>query len=147
MTARIGIAPLRPSDRAAWEILARGYKAFYETAHPESVYAETWRGLRAGERIHGLGAHLDGRLVGIAHFLFHAQTWSADACYLQDLFTAPDVRGQGVARALIDAVAQAARAHGASKYYWQTRDTNLAARTLYDKVARHKGFIRYDYPL
>ena len=67
--------------------------------------------------------------------------------WLGGVFTAPEVRGKGVARALIDAVAEAARAHGASKYYWQTRDTNLAARALYDKVARHKGFIRYDYPL
>ena len=147
MTAGIAIAPLRPEDRAAWEALARGYKAFYETEHDDEVYSGTWRRLLAGDRIHGFGAHLDGRLVGIAHFLFHAQTWSTDACYLQDLFTTPDVRGRGVARALIDAVAQAARSRGASKYYWQTRDSNQAARALYDRIARHKGFIRYDYPL
>lgn len=147
MTSAIRIAPLRAEDRAAWEVLARGYKAFYESEHPDDVYAQTWRNLLANDRIHGLGAHLDGRLVGIAHFLFHPQTWSADACYLQDLFTAPDVRGQGVARSLIDAVAEAARTRGASKYYWQTRDSNQAARALYDKLAHHKGFIRYDYPL
>jgi GNAT superfamily N-acetyltransferase len=141
------IAPLAPGDRAEWEVLARGYKAFYETVEPDSRYDETWRQLFAGERLHGLGARLGGRLVGIAHFLFHPQIWSDDVCYLQDLFTAEEARGHGVATALIDAVAEAARTRGAVKYYWLTRDSNARARALYDRIARFKGFLRYDYPL
>ena len=31
--------------------------------------------------------------------------------------------------------------------YWLTQDNNTTARTLYDKVAVYKGFIRYDYPM
>ena len=143
----IEIASLREEDRAAWERLARGYKAFYETEHPDARYEETWRLLRAGERIHGLAAWLDGQMVGIAHYLFHAQTWSADVCYLQDLFTAPEARGRGVATALIEAVADAARARGAAKYYWTTKEDNRTARALYDRIARFKGFVRYDHPL
>ena len=59
----------------------------------------------------------------------------------------PEARGQGVGRALIAAVAEEARARGAAKYYWLTRDSNADARALYDKVARFKGFLRYDFPL
>ncbi|HEY5710335.1 MAG TPA: GNAT family N-acetyltransferase [Allosphingosinicella sp.] len=143
----IAIAPLEAGDRAAWEELARGYHAFYENVEPDERYAETWRQLMAGERLHGLAARLDGRVVGIAHFLFHPQSWSNDACYLQDLFTAEDARGRGVATALIEAVAEAARARGAAKFYWLTRDRNVRARALYDRIARFKGFLRYDYPL
>lgn len=146
MTA-IEVAPLGPHDRAEWEELARGYKAFYRTETPAERYEETWRLLMAGERIHGLGARLDGRLVGIAHYLFHAQTWSPDVCYLQDLFTASEARGQGVATALIDAVAERASARGAVKYYWLTKQDNERARALYDRIAKWKGFLRYDYPL
>ena len=143
----LAIAPLAPGDRAEWEVLARGYKAFYETVELDERYDETWRQLIAGERLHGLGARLDGQLAGIAHFLFHPQTWSADACYHQDLFTAEEARARGIASALIDAVADAARAQGAVKYYWLTRDSNERARALYDRIARFKGFLRYDYPL
>ena len=143
----IAIAPLQPADRADWEALARGYKAFYETEHPDARYDETWRSLLAAENVHGLAARLDGRIVGIAHYLFHAQTWSADVCYLQDLFTAEDARGRGVATALIEAVADAARAKGAFKYYWMTKEDNRTARALYDRIARFHGFLRYDYPL
>lgn len=147
MTAAIEVAPLAPGDRAEWEKLARGYKAFYRTEVADDRYAETWRQLMAGERIHGLGARIDGALAGIAHYLFHPQTWSADACYLQDLFTAEDARGKGVASALIDAVAADARSRGAVKYYWLTKEDNRRARALYDRIARFKGFVRYDYPL
>jgi GNAT superfamily N-acetyltransferase len=143
----IEVAPLKEFDRAAWDVLARGYKAFYRTELPDAAYEETWRRLIAGDRIHGLGAKLDGELVGIAHYLFHAQTWSDDVCYLQDLFTAEGVRGRGVARSLIDAVADAARARGAVRYYWLTKADNATARALYDRIAAFKGFLRYDYPL
>jgi len=143
----VEIAPLRPADRAEWEKLARGYKAFYRTELADARYDETWRALIAGERVHGLVARIDGRIVGIAHYLFHAQTWGPDACYLQDLFTAEEARGQGVATALIDAVAEAARAKGAVKFYWLTKKDNERARALYDRIAVWKGFLRYDYPL
>ena len=90
---------------------------------------------------------MDGRLVGIAHYLFHTSIWARSNCYLQDLFTLPSARGHGVARSLIEAVAEQARVHGAARYYWLTQEDNVVARALYDKVAKHVGFIRYDYPL
>lgn len=143
----IEITKLQKSDRAAWEKLARGYNAFYETVLPDSDYDRAWQRLLADDEIHGLGARLDDRLVGIAHFLFHSNIWRAEVCYLQDLFVNEAVRGQGAARALIDAVAAAARRRGASRYYWQTKHDNARARALYDKLALFRGFIRYDYSL
>ena len=147
MAVMIEIAPLANSDRAVWQVLATGYNDFYETVWPLDIYDRVWRRLQAGEGAHALGARLDGRLVGIAHYLFHANVWRDDVCYLQDLFTDETARGQGVALALIDAVAAEARRRGASRYYWQTRQDNARARALYDKVAVFRGFIRYDYSL
>jgi len=95
----IEVGPLRPEDRAAWEVLARGYKAFYQDPMLDEAYEATWRRLAAGTELYGLGARLDGRLAGIAHYFFHPAFWSGEACYLQDLFTDEAVRGRGVARA------------------------------------------------
>jgi GNAT superfamily N-acetyltransferase len=94
-----------------------------------------------------LGAYVDGTIVGFAHYLYHTSTWVPSACYLQDLFTLPAARGQGVARALIEAVASNARDLGATRYYWLTQEHNAEARALYNKVAKFGGFIRYDYAL
>lgn len=147
MTPTLQIAPLAAADRLPWEALARGYKAFYKTEASPEQYEASWQRLLQRDEVYGLGAKLDGRLVGIAHYLFHTGVWAPRYCYLQDLFVEPGVRGRGVARALIGAVAAAARETGAQRYYWLTQENNTTARTLYDKVAQFEGFIRYDHPL
>jgi GNAT superfamily N-acetyltransferase len=148
------LGELRDQDRTAWEPLARGYKTFYETVVDDAGHEATWRRLRAGGLLLGLGAWLpatDGpgeRLVGIAHAVYQRSPWAdEEVCYLQDLFTDDTVRGQGVAGALIAHLAQCAQARGASRYYWLTHHTNARARRLYDRVAVNRGFIRYDHPL
>ncbi|MGW4800812.1 N-acetyltransferase family protein [Nonomuraea sp. NPDC004297] len=145
----IEIGKLLPSDRDAWEGLFRAYIAFYERVEPDSMYDRAWHEFMADTRLHALGARLDDRLVGITHFLTHGSTSAPDTdfCYLQDLFTGPDVRGKGVGRALIAAVADWARDHGCSRVYWSTHESNSTARHLYDKVAENRGFIRYQIEL
>ena len=85
----ITIGKLAPGDRAAWEELFRGYTAFYQQEHPQSMYDRAWAEFQADERMHALGAWRGGSLVGIVHFFPHARTTGTDVCYLEDLFTAP----------------------------------------------------------
>jgi GNAT superfamily N-acetyltransferase len=139
----ISIGTLTPQDRPAWEDLFRAYNDFYETTLPQDTYDRAWTEFQAGERMHALVARADGRLAGIVHFLVHPSTTSGDVCYLEDLFTAPGLRGQGVGRALISAVTDWARARGCSRVYWHTKHDNETARRLYDKVAENQGFIQY----
>jgi GNAT superfamily N-acetyltransferase len=141
----IDVKPLRAEDRDRWAELWEGYLTFYKTSLPAERYAITWRRMMDGDGLFGFGAYLDGRLVGITHYLFHGSTWGDDVCYLQDLFADPAVRGQGIGRTLIEAVAAAANAAGASRLYWLTQDSNATARLLYDRLAENRGFIRYDY--
>jgi GNAT superfamily N-acetyltransferase len=141
----IEIRPVRPDERDAWEPLWSGYLTFYETAVAPEVTDTTWRRLHdPTEPMHVLGAYLDGALIGIVHYLFHRSTWTVgDYCYLQDLFTAPEARGRGAGRALIEAVTERARDAGASRVYWLTHEANATARFLYDRVADRPGFIQY----
>ena len=143
----IEITPLRAADRPAWQPLAVGYNAFYERVLSDAAYDRAWRRLLAADTLHGLAARLDGRVVGIAHYFFHASIWFDDVCYLADLFVDETARGQGAARLLIEAIAEQARSRGCARYYWLTKQDNARARGLYDKVARFAGFIRYDYPM
>lgn len=146
MTA-LTIRPLTAADEADWRRLWTGYLTYYETTLPEEVYASTFARLLSGAKgeYHGLLAIHDGRPVGLAHYLFHRTGWSvADTCYLQDLFADPTVRGQGIGRALIEAVYAAADAHGAASVYWMTQDFNATARRLYDRIGVKTPFIEYN---
>lgn len=143
----VTVGPLLPEERDRWEALFTGYLEFYEATLPEQVLDRNWAAFAADDTLHALGARIDGRLVGITHFLTHADTWGDDVCYLEDLFTDADERGQGVARALIEAVAAWASANGCAKLYWHTHETNATARLLYDRVAENRGFIRYQRAL
>ncbi|MEU6084379.1 GNAT family N-acetyltransferase [Streptomyces sp. NPDC047108] len=147
--ASLDVLPLSPGDRDAWDPLWQGYLDFYEHALPPRINDLTWaRICDPAEPVGGLGAWADGTLVGICHHILHRSTWAEGTnCYLEDLFTSPSSRGRGVGRALIEATADAARKAGAEKLYWQTHADNSTARALYDRVARHEGFLVYERPL
>lgn len=143
----IAIRPLEQSDHADWRRLWTAYLEFYKATVPEEVYRTTWvRLFTAGEfEPKGFIARLDGKAVGLTHYLYHRSCWSlVDNCYLQDLFTDEAARGHGVGTALIEAVRQEAAKIGVTNVYWMTHETNATARKLYDRVARRTGFIEYD---
>ncbi|MEI5678729.1 MULTISPECIES: GNAT family N-acetyltransferase [unclassified Mesorhizobium] len=143
----VTIRPLEQSDHAEWRRLWTDYLVFYKATVPEEVYQTTWKRLfTQGEyEPKGFIALLDGKPVGLTHYMYHRSCWSVvNNCYLQDLFADPDVRGKGVGAALIEAVKQEAAKIGVSNVYWMTHETNATARKLYDYVARRTGFIEYD---
>lgn len=145
MGAPLHVRPVTAADRAEWEPLWQGYLTFYRKPLPAEVTEVTWkRFLDPVEPLHALVAEIDGQLVGLSHYLLHRSTWALDCyCYLEDLFVSQAVRGHGVGRALIDAVATAARQANASRLYWLTHETNTTAQELYDKLATRTGFIHY----
>jgi GNAT superfamily N-acetyltransferase len=137
------------ADFPRWLPLWHGYNAFYgregPTALSEDVTRTTWsRFLDPREPMHALVAEEGGRLVGMAHYLFHRTTIAkSDTCYLQDLFADSTMRRRGVGAALIEAVAERARDAGAARLYWHTHESNATARRLYDRLAERSGFIVY----
>ena len=144
------IRQVAASDFDGWLPLWDGYNAFYErvgpTALPQAITDVTWsRFLDPAEPMHALVAQSDdGALLGLTHYLFHRATTTVElSCYLSDLFTTETSRGQGVGRALIQAVYAAAKAAGSTRVYWLTHETNATAMRLYDQVATKSGFQVY----
>jgi len=143
--APVTIRDLALSDRASWDPLWAGYLAFYDTKLDANVTDTTWaRLLDPNAPLFALVAAQDGVLVGFAHCLLHAGTWNiGPLCYLEDLFVAPDIRGGGIGRALIEAVYMRADALGCERVHWLTDAHNTTAQALYDRIARRSGYIQY----
>ena len=149
LRSELSIRSVTRQDYDQWLPLWEGYNAFYgrsgATALSPEITRMTWtRFFDAYEPMHALVGECEGRLLGLAHYLFHRSTTAIGPyCYLQDLFTSEAARGKGVGRALIDAVYERARLAGSPRVYWQTHETNGTAMQLYDKVAERSGFVVY----
>jgi len=143
--AQVCVRALAAADKAAWLPLWAGYLTFYETSVPAEVTETTFARLTGGDAaMFGLVAEDNGRVIGIAHAVVHSSTWAkAPYVYLNDLFVAPDARGSGAGRALIEAVYKRADEMGAGRVYWLTHETNATARRLYDTLAVNDGFVEY----
>lgn len=134
-----------PADEGAWRGLWQQYLDFYEVSLSAQVTDRTWaRMMDDASPLRGRLAFLDGRMVGFALHMHHPSTWvMGDDCYLEDLFLAPDARGKGLGRALIDDLIAIARAKGWHRLYWHTDEGNTTARKLYDQFVTSDGHIRY----
>lgn len=159
----IDVRRLQDEDYADWLKLFRAYIAFYRTEVADDVIENTFRRLiTQSDDMVGLVAFDSAsaaasssvaprddatsgpQLLGLAHLVFHASTWSPTSyCYLEDLFVTEPARGRGVGRKLIDATYALADERGATRTYWATEANNATARRLYDAVGNLSPFVQY----
>ena len=130
------VSALRPDDQPAWQELFTGYNTFYERSLPSHIYDQAWKEFQRDDRMHALGAR------SMAAWSESPTSWctsarpAPDVCYLQDLFTAPEARGQGVARTLIRAVEDWARDQGCARVYWHTKEATRPGGSMTRSFSR-----------
>ncbi|MCB8837899.1 GNAT family N-acetyltransferase [Aurantimonas sp. VKM B-3413] len=146
MSAAVTIRRVVAADEPEWRRLWNGYLTFYGTALDEAVYRSTFARL-LGDAPYDpncLLAIVEGKTVGLVHYLFHRHCWREEnVCYLQDLYADPAVRGTGIGRRLIEAVYAASDAAGCPTVYWVTQEFNYQGRMLYDRIGTKTPFIKY----
>ena len=131
-------------DFPAWRELWVDYMGSSASLVHDEVHQHTFSRIRhANTGLFGVIA-ITNRPVGFAHYYFHPSSYSlTDACTLEDLYVAPDARGQGVGRALIGVVAERARQAHAPALHWKTRASNQAAQILYESLAVRTEFVSF----
>lgn len=144
----IGVRDATAADEEGWRRLWAGYLDFYRTTLAPEMTALTWRRmLDPAFPILGRLAEVDGAVVGFALAVLHPGTWvEGYVCYLEDLFVAPEARGAGVGRALIDDLIRLGAARGWSRLSWHTASNN-PARILYDRFVPAGDVVHYQLSL
>jgi GNAT superfamily N-acetyltransferase len=125
------------------------YQKFYGVEPNAQLNEGFFRRLleRREEGIQFLALSEDGRPAGFATVYWQLSSLSAGrSCVLNDLYTAPEHRGKGVARALIAHASSYARCCGVKNIEWQTQFCNERAQRLYDRLPAKKS-VWYGYAL
>lgn len=141
------IRSLRAEDEPQWRRLWTGYLEYYESSVSEEIYRSSFARMLSQQdnEFRGLIAVLDGKPVGLVHYLFHRHGWKIEnVCYLQDLYVDKTIRGTGAGRALIEAVYARADEAGCPSVYWLTQHFNEVGRQLYDRIGKQTPFIVYN---
>ncbi|MEZ5797177.1 MAG: GNAT family N-acetyltransferase [Paracoccaceae bacterium] len=139
------IRDAEPGDRDAFLRLWQGFCDGYGITLGKEITAFTWARLMdpASPLTARLAVSADGP-CGFAIHQHHPSTWVlGDDGYLEDLYVAPEARGQGAGAALIEDLIAIARARGWQRLYWLTEIDNATARRLYDRYCANDGHIRY----
>ena len=146
MTPAVVVRPVEPADHDAWAPLFAAYRKFYELDDEPDVVERVWGWIQdEAHEENALVALSDGEIVGFAHHRMYARpAEGGTGLFLDDLFTAEHVRSRGVARALINRLAEMARERGAAKVRWVTAADNATAQRLYDDVAERTDWVTYD---
>ncbi len=130
-----------PGDAAVVGRLLHDFNTEYDdvTPGPDALAARVAQLLSSGETVVLLGGTPPD---GLAVLRFRPAIWTdALECYLAELYVAPERRGRGLGRALMDAVLDVARSEGADRMDLGTSEDDVAARRLYESLGfdNHEG--------
>jgi GNAT superfamily N-acetyltransferase len=136
-----------PADHDAWALLYRGYRDFYELEHDDATVETAWTWV--SQQLHSMRSLVAVDSAGALGALANVRTFADPSgatldLFLDDLFTAPDLRGQGLGALMLDAVARLATEDGATVVRWITAADNARARSLYDAKAELTPWVTYD---
>ncbi len=128
------IRPARPADLPAIYQLIREL-AEYERSLPEVTGTQD----QLRESLFGpepaVFAHVavhDGRVAGFALWFLNYSTWlCSHGIYLEDLYVTPELRGQGIGRALLAELAALCVQRGYGRLEWWVLDWNEPALRFY----------------
>ena len=133
-------------DREEWENLYRGYADFYNVEMNEKILHTVWNWLHdKSHEVKGLVYEIDNNIVGFAHYRRMPRPLRGKYIgFLDDLFVDPKYRGQKIGEKLINKMKVISKSKGWNLVRWITRNDNIRAKSLYDRVSEKTNWDVYE---
>ena len=148
------IRPLRPGDETICVALLRELAVFEKKDAGFRITPEKLAAALSSVQpsIHGLLAETpEGEAVGYAFYYWSLGTFSGQPIlHIEDLYTVPSVRGQGLGLALFEALRDLANARQALEMQWHVLHWNTDAIGFYEQrlgATLDTEWARYSVPL
>ena len=140
------IRPIKIEDKAHWEKLYKSYAEFYKVEMNDKILQTVWDWLHdKNHEVEGLVYQVDKYIVAIAHYRrMPRPLFGKDIGFLDDLFVDPNHRGKRIGEKIIKELQKISKSRGWDLIRWTTRNNNIRAKSLYDRVAEKTSWDMYE---
>ncbi|MEO1094851.1 MAG: GNAT family N-acetyltransferase [Cyanobacteria bacterium J06638_28] len=136
-SSTLTISPATPEDVPALFDLVMALADYEKLTHEVTGSAEAMARHLFGDRPYAeaIVARVDSKPVGFALFFHNFSTFlMKPGIYLEDLFVLPTHRGQGIGKALLQALAKMAVERDCGRFEWSVLNWNEPAIAFYKKM-------------
>ena len=140
------IRSIKLTDKEEWQKLYQDYAEFYKVEMTQTIL-NTVLGWLLDEQheLKGLVCELEEKIVAFAHYRrMPSPLRGKDIGFLDDLFVDPKYRGQKIGEKLINKMKEISKYKGWNLVRWITRDDNVRAKSLYDRVSEKTNWDVYE---
>ena len=140
------IRNIKLEDKNDWVVLFQGYADFYEVQINENIINTVWKWLHTPEHeLQGLVGEINNKVIAFAHYRrMPSPLRGKDIGFLDDLYVLPECRGQNIGEKLIKQLKKISIDKKWNLVRWITRDNNLRAKKIYDKISNITNWKVYE---
>ena len=140
------IIDIHLKDKEQWEKLYRDYADFYKVEMNDKILQTVWNWLRnKNHEVQGIVYEIDDNIVALAHYRrMPSPLRGQDIGFLDDLYVDPKYRGQKIGEKLINKIKEISKSKGWNFVRWITRDDNVRAKSLYDRISEKTNWNVYE---
>ena len=140
------IRQIKTEDRNDWKKLYKSYAEFYEVEMNDKLLQKVWSWLHdKNHEVEGLVYVVNENIVAFAHYRrMPRPLFGKDIGFLDDLFVDPDHRGKRIGEKIINELQKISKSRGWDLIRWTTRNNNIRAKSLYDRVAEKTSWDMYE---
>ena len=140
------IREIKLSDKEEWEDLYRGYANFYKVEMNDEILKTVWSWLHdKNHDMKGMVYEHKNKVAGLAHYRRMLRPLSGKYVgFLDDIYVDPKYRGKKIGEKLILELQEISKKNNWGLVRWITRNDNMRAKSLYDKIAKKTNWDLYE---
>ena len=142
----VKIRNIKLEDKNDWITLFQECADFYQVEINDNITNTVWQWLHTPKHeLQGLVGEINNKVIAIAHYRqMPSPLRGKNIGFLDDLYVSPEYRGQKIGEQLIEQLKQISINKKWNLVRWITRDNNVRAKKVYDKVSNKTNWDVYE---
>ena len=140
------IRKINIKDKENWKKLYKGYADFYKSSINEKILDTVWSWLMdKNHEVKGIVYEINGNLTALAHYRAMPSPLRGKYIgFLDDLYVDPSYRNQKIGQKLMNEIKVISKSEKWDLVRWITRQDNMKAKSLYDKISEKTNWEVYE---